>query len=158
MLGTRPGIFPSLSLFLQVSRWGSRAPSCFDLCVDFFSRRREKWRQIFSLNICYSSFPHLVLWRCLKIERKKVFFFSSLSKGLAICPEKGCWKHFINEGYWPEICSSSHQDESGAIPVRSPGVLWQVAALARCGVSPAQPNSSTGAARAHALCQVTEWV
>lgn len=73
-------------------------------------------------------------------EKKNPFFFSSSSKGLDIFPETGCWKHLITEGSWPEICSSSHQGESVAIPVRSPGVLWQAAPLARCGVSPAQPK------------------
>lgn len=158
MLGTRPGIFPSLSLFSQVSRWGSRAPSCFDLCVEFFFSKKKKMKTKFPIEYLLFSFPPSCSVKVFGDREKKYHFFSSSSKRLAIFPEMGCWEHFITEGYWPEICSSPHQDESGAIPVRSPGVLWQAAPLAGCGVSPAEPNSSTGPARAHALCQGTEWV
>lgn len=124
----------------------------------FFSKKK-KMKTKFPIEYLLFSFPP-----CCSVEvfgdreQKNPFFFSSSSKGLDIFPETGCWKHLITEGSWPEICSSSHQGESVAIPVRSPGVLWQAAPLARCGVSPAQPNSSAGSARAHALCQVTEWV
>lgn len=82
MPGTRPGIFPSLSLFPQVSRWGSRAPSCFDLCVEFFSQRTKKMKTNFPIEYLLFSFPHLVLWRCLETERKNIIFFLPHQRGL----------------------------------------------------------------------------
>lgn len=156
MLGTGPGIFPSFFLLPQVSRWGSRAPSCFDLCVDFFLEEEKHKDKISHWIFAILLFTMLFCGDVSREREKKNISFSS--KGLGIFPEMGCWKHFITEGYWPAICSSLHQDESVAVPVRSPGVLWQAGPLAGCGVSPAEPNSSKQPARAHALCQVTEWV
>lgn len=80
MLGTGPGIFPFFSWFPQVGRWGSMAPSCFDLGGGRFSPRRLKKK--FLLNICSSPpFPHVVLWRRSEREREKFFFFLIFFKG-----------------------------------------------------------------------------
>lgn len=73
MLGTGPGIFPFFSRFPQVSRWGSRAPSSFDLGLgDLFSLRKLKKKKS-----CW--FPHVILQSCSekgeKKGGKKVLFF-----------------------------------------------------------------------------------
>lgn len=56
MLGTGPGIFPFFSPFPEVSTWGSRAPSCFDLWGEFFSPSRLK-KKFPVGSLLFSSFP-----------------------------------------------------------------------------------------------------
>lgn len=75
MPGTGPGIFPFFSQFPQVSRWGSRAPSCFDLGGDFFSPRRLKKK--FPVEyLLFSSFPPCCYVEAFgEREKKKTFFF-----------------------------------------------------------------------------------
>lgn len=155
MLGTGPGIFSFFSRFPQVSRWGSRAPSCFDLWGEFFSFKKVKEKIpccIFALLLLSPMLFCGGIWRERKKKKINFCFFSS--KGLAIFPETGCWKHFITKVYWPEICSYLHQGESVAIRLRSLGVHRQAAPLS----SLTKPTSSAGPAMVQAPCQVTEWV
>lgn len=157
MLGTRPGTFPSLSLFHQVSRWGSRAPSCFDLCVEFFLEE-EKHEDKIPHWIFAVLFSPMLSCRDVWRQRKKTLFF--------FLPHQRCLVFFLKSDaetlhHWGLLAWDLLIFTSGwirAVPVRSPGVLWQAAPLAGCGVSPAEPNSSIQPARAHAPCQVTEWV
>lgn len=80
MLGTGPGIFPFFSRFPQVSRWGSRAPSCFDLGVGgelFFSKKVEEkiscW--IFALLLLSPMLLCGGVRREREKKKKKIFFF-----------------------------------------------------------------------------------
>lgn len=79
MLGTGPGIFPFFSWFPQVGRWGSTAPSCFDLGGDVFLQ--EGWRKnscwIFVLPLLS---PTLFCGGVQK-ERENFFFFLIFFKG-----------------------------------------------------------------------------
>lgn len=80
MLGTGPGIFPFFSWFPQVGRWGSMAPSCFDLGGDVFLQ--EGWRKkscwIFVLPLLS---PTLFCGGVQKEREKSFFFFLIFFKG-----------------------------------------------------------------------------
>lgn len=113
----------------------------------------------FLVNIC-SSPPllHVVLWRHSEREREKKRGRYFSSEGLTIFPETRCWKHFITEGCWVEICSFLHQSDSVAIPLRSPEVLWHPVALTQCKVKSTDRKCPVEPTVVSALSQIKGWM